>query len=212
MNFSYGVIIAVGILAAISIGFISMDPNQIIEPRAVSQEKASVCTMDWVPVCGIDGVTYGNACMLNAAGVEQVHRGECSVDDPIVKPRVELTPEPMAEPEPMVEPEPMAEPESMSMTAIVSVPAGSAVPGCEETDECYLPFEVNVAIGGTVSWINDDSAAHTVTSGIPGTPDGEFDSSLFMAGDVYEFTFDNAGTYDYYCMVHPWMIGIVNVN
>ena len=98
------------------------------------------------------------------------------------------------------------------MTAIVSVPAGSAVPGCDDTNECYLPFETNVAIGATVSWINDDSAAHTVTSGLPATPDGVFDSSLFMAGAVYEFTFDDAGTYDYYCMVHPWMTGIVNVN
>jgi len=59
-----------------------------------------------------------------------------------------------------------------------------------------LPFEISVAIGATVSWINDDSAAHTVTSGTAtaGITD-EFDSSLFMAGDVYEFTFDEAGLY-----------------
>ena len=99
------------------------------------------------------------------------------------------------------------------MTAIVSLPPGSAVPGCEDTNECYLPYEINVAIGATVSWSNDDSAAHTVTSGsVTAGTTGVFDSSLFMAGDVFEFTFDEAGTYDYFCMVHPWMTGIVNVN
>jgi plastocyanin len=33
-----------------------------------------------------------------------------------------------------------------------------------------------------------------------------------MAGDVYEFTFNEAGTFDYFCMVHPWMTGKVIVN
>ncbi|MEO2201966.1 MAG: plastocyanin/azurin family copper-binding protein, partial [Nitrosopumilus sp.] len=42
--------------------------------------------------------------------------------------------------------------------------------------------------------------------------DGLFDSSIFMAGSTFEFTFDEAGTYDYFCMVHPWMTGIINVN
>ena len=41
---------------------------------------------------------------------------------------------------------------------------------------------------------------------------GVFDSGLFMAGAVYEFTFNDAGSFDYFCMVHPWMTGIVNVN
>ncbi|MCH6571973.1 MAG: hypothetical protein IH780_05365, partial [Thaumarchaeota archaeon] len=43
-------------------------------------------------------------------------------------------------------------------------------------------------------------------------PDGTFDSSLFMAGTTFEHTFDEAGTYDYFCMVHPWMTGTVQVN
>jgi plastocyanin len=76
-----------------------------------------------------------------------------------------------------------------------------------------LPFEINVAIGATVSWINNDSAAHTVTAGSPTDVQMEiFDSSLFMSGSVFEFTFDEAGSYDYFCMVHPWMTGKVLVN
>ena len=99
-------------------------------------------------------------------------------------------------------------------TATVSLPMGSAVPGCEETDACYIPYEVTIDVGGEVTWTNDDSAAHTVTSGSPADgPDGLFDSSLFMAGATYSVKFDGyePGPYNYFCMVHPWMEGIVVV-
>ena len=43
-------------------------------------------------------------------------------------------------------------------------------------------------------------------------PSGVFDSSLLMASANYAFTFDEAGSYDYFCMVHPWMVGSVSVN
>ena len=93
----------------------------------------------------------------------------------------------------------------------VSLPEGSAVPGCDETNECYIPFEVTVHPGDTVVWSNDDIAAHTVTSGVPPTADGTFDSGIFMAGATFSHTFDTLGEYDYYCIVHPWMIGKVLV-
>ena len=99
-------------------------------------------------------------------------------------------------------------------TASVSIPAGSSVPGCEETNECYVPHEVTIDVGGEVTWSNDDTAAHTVTSGNPADgPDGLFDSSLFMAGATYSVKFDDyePGEYNYFCMVHPWMQGVVIV-
>jgi len=110
-------------------------------------------------------------------------------------------------------PETEPEPDNAApLSVTVSVPEGSSVPGCEETDECYIPYEVTVGVGGKVIWNNDDTAAHTVTSGTPSPgPNGIFDSSLFMSGASYEFTFDEAGEYDYYCMVHPWMVGKVIV-
>jgi len=98
------------------------------------------------------------------------------------------------------------------MSAEVSIPSGSSVPGCEETDECYVPNKVTIGVGGTVTWTNDDTAAHTVTSGTPSDgPDGAFDSSIVMAGKTFEHTFDDAGEYDYFCIVHPWMTGTVIV-
>jgi len=99
-----------------------------------------------------------------------------------------------------------------AFAAEVSVPEGSGVPGCEETNECWFPAEISVGVGETVMWTNDDTAAHTVTSGSAADgPDGNFDSSLFMAGATFEATFDTAGEYPYFCMVHPWMAGVVIV-
>jgi len=104
-----------------------------------------------------------------------------------------------------------------AMTAEVSAPVDSGAqftdkPNCQDTDECYIPATVTIDVGGTVTWSNDDTAAHTVTSG---TPDGEvgtlFDSSLFMVDAVWSHTFDEAGTFPYFCMVHPWMAGTVIV-
>ena len=98
-------------------------------------------------------------------------------------------------------------------THIVDVPAGTASPGCEESNSCYLPASLSISVGDTVEWDNVDTAAHTVTAGSPADgPSGAFDSSLLMAGASYSFTFDAAGSYDYFCMVHPWMTGKVTVN
>ena len=98
-------------------------------------------------------------------------------------------------------------------TATVTNAPGSSVPGCEQTDDgCFVPSMVTIDVGGEVTWENNDTAAHTVTSGTPtGGPDGHFDSSLVMAGSSFFHTFDEAGTFDYFCMVHPWMEGTVVV-
>jgi len=100
------------------------------------------------------------------------------------------------------------------MTVTVTNAPGSSVPGCEETaDGCFIPSMVTIDIGGEVIWENNDTAAHTITSGtaVEG-PSGVFDSSLVMAGSSFSHTFEDAGTFDYFCMVHPWMAGAVMVS
>jgi len=98
-------------------------------------------------------------------------------------------------------------------THTVDIPKGTSVPGCEESNACYSPADITINAGDTVEWINVDTAAHTVTGGSPADgPSGVFDSSLVMANANYAFTFDDAGSYDYFCMVHPWMVGSVTVN
>ena len=98
-------------------------------------------------------------------------------------------------------------------TVTISMPSGTSVPGCEETNACFVPASVTVNKGDTIVWSNDDTAAHTVTSGTPTEgPDGVFDSGLSMAGSTFEIVADTSGSYDYFCMVHPWMIGNLRVN
>ncbi|WP_052347666.1 cupredoxin domain-containing protein [Candidatus Nitrosotenuis chungbukensis] len=111
-----------------------------------------------------------------------------------------------------VEEAPMEEEPSAPSAVDVSIPKGSSLPGCEENDECFMPSMVTVSVDGTVTWTNDDTAAHTVTSGTASDgPDGVFDSSILMAGKTFEHTFDEEGSYDYFCVVHPWMTGNVTV-
>jgi plastocyanin len=99
-----------------------------------------------------------------------------------------------------------------STTNSIEITKGSSTPGCESTSSCYSPNTLTVKTGTKVVWTNADSAAHTVTSGKDATPDGTFDSGLIMAGKSFQYTFKSAGTYNYYCMVHPWMTGTVTVN
>ena len=99
-------------------------------------------------------------------------------------------------------------------SATVTNAPGSSTPGCETTaNGCFVPTMVTLDIGGEVTWENNDTAAHTVTSGTPTEgPDGIFDSSLVMAGSSFSHVFEEAGSYDYFCMVHPWMQGMVMVS
>ena len=111
------------------------------------------------------------------------------------------------------EKETMKEEPAGPTTHSVDIPAGTSVPGCEESNACYSPADITINAGDTVEWINVDTAAHTVTGGSPAEgPSGVFDSSLVMADAVYAFTFEETGNYDYFCMVHPWMVGSVSVN
>jgi predicted secreted protein with PEFG-CTERM motif len=90
---------------------------------------------------------------------------------------------------------------------------GSGAPGCEETAEgCYIPSTATVDVGGKVIMSNPDTAAHTFTAGSPTDgPSGEFDSGLIMAGGLYEYSPDTVGEIPYFCMVHPWMQGLIIV-
>ena len=91
----------------------------------------------------------------------------------------------------------------------VVIPAGA---GLIQDDQIYYdPENIDVPVGTIVAWDNQDDVAHTVNPGTPDNPGDLFDSGLFSAGEVYQFAFTEAGTYDYYCLVHPWMVGTVNV-
>ena len=121
-------------------------------------------------------------------------------------------PAPTPAPAAPVEKKPAMEEKTAPMTVAVTIAKGASTPGCDEKQECFNPYTANVGVGGTVTWTNSDTAAHTVTSGTATDgPDGTFDSSIITPGKTFSNTFDKAGSYDYFCVVHPWMTGKVVV-
>ena len=104
--------------------------------------------------------------------------------------------------------------ENNNEEAIVRIPQGAS----ELTDDAYSPNPVEVPVGGTVTWINDDSTTHTATAGTPdsgstGMFGGTDDSPEIIDADggTQSFTFDEAGEFPYYCTLHPNMVGTVIV-
>jgi len=95
----------------------------------------------------------------------------------------------------------------------VLIPLGAFDPANAAT--AFTPGQIEVVTGTTVTWRNQDSVFHTVTSGTSngsvGTPDGVFDSDRIEVDANYSHTFDEPGTFDYYCTPHPWMKGSVVV-
>jgi plastocyanin len=93
----------------------------------------------------------------------------------------------------------------------VTISPGSSVPS---NGKFFVPETLTVSTGTTVTWTNGDSTLHTVTSGSAesGNSGTEFDSSYLAAGKTFQHQFGTAGTFDYYCTLHPWMKGKVVVS
>ncbi len=113
-----------------------------------------------------------------------------------------------------------------SVEKIVTIPKGAANPEVDITKfsqrQWYNPNPITINVNDTVKWINNDTESHTVTSGIggglasattisKGKPNGLFDSKLFKPGSSWSFKFTKPGVYNYFCTIHPWMEGIVDV-
>jgi plastocyanin len=70
----------------------------------------------------------------------------------------------------------------------------------------YQPDPVVVQVGGKVIWQNQDTAPHTATA-----DDGSFDTGTIEKGKIGSETFKEAGTFTYFCEIHPDMHGTVEV-
>lgn len=87
-------------------------------------------------------------------------------------------------------------------------PSASVVLGGTSID----PNLVTVQIGQSVVWINNSENIYTLTSGLPGQPDGQFNSGELPPGATYIYTFTAAGSYSYHVSENPTLIGQVVVN
>lgn len=83
-----------------------------------------------------------------------------------------------------------------------------------KADRSYSPNPITVERGQTITWYNGDTISHTVTSGHDNKGDSgqAFDSKAIIPNQYYSLTFDNSGTYPYYCFYHPSMVGEIIVN
>jgi plastocyanin len=95
-----------------------------------------------------------------------------------------------------------------SKTTSVSIVKGASNPS---TKEPYNPSPLSVTVGTTVTWTNNDNTGHTVTEGNPSgnTPQNGFDSGILGPGKTFAHTFDKPGSTQYYCTLHPTMLGEV---
>ena len=87
----------------------------------------------------------------------------------------------------------------------VIIPIKVSRPGCDIEDICYIPSNIVVEKGKSVTWLNEDSSFHSVTSGFYPEPSGLFDSGHLDPYQSYTLSFDEYGVYDYFCTLHPWM-------
>mgnify|MGYP003335518275 FL=1 len=89
---------------------------------------------------------------------------------------------------------------------------GSSEPGCELTNLCFIPAIATAHVGDKIIFLNGDDAPHTSTSGNPASgPNGIWDSGLQQPGVDFVFIATDPGTFDYFCMVHPWMVGQLEI-
>jgi plastocyanin len=110
----------------------------------------------------------------------------------------------------------------------VTIPKGSANPSIDITNleerKWYIPPKLEINSGNIVKWTNKDVESHTVTSGVGsgimslmsnelGKANGIFDSGLFGPGESWSYNFTNKrGLFTYFCTIHPWMTGSVQVS
>jgi plastocyanin len=100
------------------------------------------------------------------------------------------------------------QPGATRVSAPATQPASQPAVAVKIENFAFLPKELDVAVGATVTWQNADDVPHTATS----KDDPQvFDSGPLDTDDKFSFTFSKPGRYSYYCKVHPHMTGIVVV-
>jgi plastocyanin len=82
------------------------------------------------------------------------------------------------------------------------IPMGAQVLG----NRAFVPDDLSIAVGATVTWTNTDSISHTSTSNAVG-----WDSGIIAPGRQFSVTYQTAGTFPYHCTIHPGMVGTVIV-
>ena len=100
-------------------------------------------------------------------------------------------------------PSPTPSPIAGGSSSAISIPSGAEVLG----NRAFMPDDLDIQAGTTVTWTNTDSVAHTSTSNASG-----WDSGIIGPGRQFSFTYQTPGTFPYHCAIHPGMVGTVVVH
>src|SRR3989344_504516 len=127
-----------------------------------------------------------------------------------------LTPSPEPSPIPTVAPEPIepipAPKPSSPTPKPISTPTPIVNASVNISGFAFGPNSVSIKKGAKVTWTNNDSAPHTVSSTQGGITDGTFESGTLSPGATFSRTFDTVGTFTYMCKFHPGMKGTIIVS
>ena len=112
-----------------------------------------------------------------------------------------------------------ATPATAMTTEATSAPGGASTPATAADSQStvsvsgflFRPKVIEVPAGTTVTWENSDQILHTATAGEPGSPSGLFDGQMDGAGTSFSHTFDDPGTFAFFCSRHLQMRGEVIV-
>jgi plastocyanin len=85
----------------------------------------------------------------------------------------------------------------------------SAVGSIDIKNMAFTPSQITISKGGTVTWTNNDTTAHTVTDDLSNV--GGPASGTIEPGQTYSFTFNKTGSFQYHCSIHPSMRGTIVV-
>jgi len=119
---------------------------------------------------------------------------------------------------------PLSLPQASAAQQTVTIPYGAFDPNFNTAaPQWYLPTVATIQVNQTVTWVNQDTEGHTITSGKAGgregllqnnmgQPSGLFDSGTIKPKESWSYTFTKPGQYEYFCTIHPWMDGYVVVN
>jgi len=93
-------------------------------------------------------------------------------------------------------------------TTTAAGPSGGGDSGVSIENFAFGPDDISISVGDTITWTNDEAGVgHTTAS-----DDGIWASDLLNPGDTFEQTFNEAGTFTYFCSIHPSMTATITVN
>ena len=94
---------------------------------------------------------------------------------------------------------------------LIEITNNSWKQGCERDDECFLPYVTAINVGDIILFANQDEYEHNIR--VRGDSEYlHFPADVIKPDEYFVYKFLEYGKYDYYCTLHPWMEGVIQVN